>query len=106
VTQRNHFDDDDHDDDLKSQARPSGILSTLRGVAWIVAASLTLLVGFFGCGSLVRTNNAIQEASIAAITAAVLVGIYTLARSVTSVLSELEDSGRKGKSLRRRVRQS
>jgi hypothetical protein len=72
------------------RSRPSALPAILAGIGvvpWAVLAVAVLAVGSLFFAAMGKATSAVQEASIAASTAAVLVGCYALARAAEKVLA-------------------
>lgn len=92
---RYHDDEDDDDDDRRGHRRPT--VYTIGHVARIVAVvawSLLLAAVFVGgivfLTGLNRTASAIQDAALAAVTAATFVGLYVAARCVAEIAAYID----------------
>lgn len=66
-----------------------GGLAVAQIIVWCIAAFLTILVGLVWLLMMTGSKSAIQESSGSAMAAAVLIGIYILARAADKILGTI-----------------
>ncbi len=81
----------DRDDDYEPARRPrtGNGLAVAQIVVWAIAAGVTVLLGLLWLLMMKASTNAIQESTVSASAAAVLIGVYILARAADKVLGTI-----------------
>lgn len=78
----------DRDDDYEpARRKPRGNgLAVCQIVVWVVTGAITVLAGLIWLLMMRASTSAVQESAVSAAAAAVLVGVYIVARSADKVL--------------------